>query len=138
MTEENKNTEPIVTGQTAGQEEKTFTQEEVNRIVQERLARAKNNDGKNSEVSQKETELKARELNIMAREKLLDAGINSKYSPLLMGATNEADLTKKVELLKEFTKNTKSGDDKPIGIKIGAPGSDSTKGSDAIREAMGL
>ena len=43
MLEENKNTEPVATGQATGQEEKTFTQEEVNRIVQERLARSKGN-----------------------------------------------------------------------------------------------
>lgn len=43
MSEENKNTEPVAIGQATGQEEKTFTQEEVNRIVQERLARSKGN-----------------------------------------------------------------------------------------------
>lgn len=60
--------------------EKTFTQEEVNRIVQERLARSKGKDNSNSEENQskdKEKELQAREMRILAREKLLDAGIKN-------------------------------------------------------------
>lgn len=47
--------------------EKTFTQEEVNRIVQERLARAK------AEPSEKETEISAREKAVTERELRLNA-----------------------------------------------------------------
>ena len=47
--------------------EKTFTQEEVNRIVQDRLARAK------TEPSEKETEIAAREKAVEERELRLSA-----------------------------------------------------------------
>lgn len=50
------------------QEEKTFTQEEVNRIVQERLARAKNSQQDDSQLAEKEKSLDDREASILLRE----------------------------------------------------------------------
>lgn len=53
--------------------EKTFTQDEVNKIVSERLARDK---GKNSaELEKREHELEQRELAMTAREKLAERGL---------------------------------------------------------------
>ena len=75
--EDNKNidtTKAENQGQPAQEEkEKTFTQEEVNRIVQERLARSKNKEQpkgeeSNTGVQDKERELQTREMNILARE----------------------------------------------------------------------
>lgn len=141
MLEENKNTEPVATGQ----EEKTFTQEEVNRIVQERLARSKGNQEPKGEenkaadeMESKEAELKAREMNLLAREQLLDAGLDADCLPLLKGAVDEKDLKDRIEILKKHL-NKKDEEPKPSGfIQIGAPGQDAEKGSDPIRQAMGL
>lgn len=143
MSEENKNTEPVAIGQATGQEEKTFTQEEVNRIVKERLARSKGNQepkgGENKaadEMESKEVELKAREMNLLAREQLLDAGIDAECLPLLKGAVDENDLKDRIEILKKYL--SKKGE-KPNGFtQIGAPGSCRNQGSDPIRQAMGL
>lgn len=146
MSEENKNTEPVATGQATGQEEKTFTQEEVNRIVQERLARSKGNNqepkGEENkavdEMESKEAELKAREMNLLAREQLLDAGLDADCLPLLKGAVDEKDLKDRIEILKKHL-SKKDEEPKPSGfIQIGAPGQDAEKGSDPIRQAMGL
>lgn len=48
--------------------EKTFTQDEVNRIVQERLARAKNSQQDNSQLIEREKSLDDREASILLRE----------------------------------------------------------------------
>ena len=146
MSEENKNTEPVAIGQATGQEEKTFTQEEVNRIVQERLARSKGNQGPKSEennkaadeMESKEAELKAREMNLLAREQLLDAGLAADCLTLLKGVVDENDLKDRIEILKKHL-SKKDEEPKPSGfIQIGAPGQDAEKRSDPIRQAMGL
>lgn len=54
-----------------GQGEKMFTQEDVNRIVQERLTKEW---AKNSAPSDKEQELAAREARLICREYLLESG----------------------------------------------------------------
>lgn len=54
-----------------GQGEKVFTQEDVNRIVQERLAKER---AKNETPSAKEQELAAREARLTCREYLLETG----------------------------------------------------------------
>ena len=56
------------------QQERTFTQEEVNRIVQERLARVKNTPD-NSGSSEREHALDQRERRLEASEKMAEAGI---------------------------------------------------------------
>lgn len=143
MSEENKNTEPVATGQATGQEEKTFTQEEVNRIVKERLARSRGNQepkgGENKaadETESKEAELKAREMNLLAREQLLDAGIDAECLPLLKGTVDENDLKDRIEILKKYL--SKKGEEPNGFTQIGAPGSCRNQGSDPIRQAMGL
>ena len=139
MSEENKNTEPVAIGQATGQEEKTFTQEEVNRIVQERLARSKGNQGPKGEENNKAAdEMESKEAELKAREQLLDAGLDADCLPLLKGAVDENDLKDRIEILKKHL-SKKDEEPKPRGfIQIGAPGQDAEKGSDPIRQAMGL
>lgn len=139
MSEENKNTEPVAIGQATGQEEKTFTQEEVNRIVQERLARSKNKEPQAGEESgnSKEAELKAREMNIIAREKLLDAELGKECMPLLAGASDEKEILQRIEVIKSLKGNAKETN-KNKGFTIGAPNGDGNNKTDAIRQAMGL
>ena len=61
--------------------EKTFTQDDVNRIVSERLSKEKN---KTSETREKEKELEKREFRLNNRQKLIDRG----YPESLMDALN--------------------------------------------------
>lgn len=89
-------------------------------------------------MESKEAELKAREMNLLAREQLLDAGLDADCLPLLKGAVDENDLKDRIEILKKHL-SKKDEEPKPRGfIQIGAPGQDAEKGSDPIRQAMGL
>lgn len=61
----------------AGQEtgEKTFTQEDVNRIVQERLAKEKAKNSGETDFAKREQELAQRELHMTAKELLSEKGL---------------------------------------------------------------
>lgn len=65
-----------------GTGEKTFTQDDVNRIVQERLA--KDREKASKELSEKEQELSQREFRLNSRQKLIDKG----YPETLLDALN--------------------------------------------------
>ncbi len=86
MNTENANsnmaTEPTATpaDQTGGQ--KTFTQEDVNRIVQDRLA--KDREKASKELGEREQELAQREFRLNSRQKLIDRG----YPESIMDALN--------------------------------------------------
>lgn len=71
---ENKNT-----NQETG--ERTFTQEEVNRIVSERLSRDR--DKRAAELEEREKAVKARELAVIAAEKLAEAGLPKDLTAVL-------------------------------------------------------
>lgn len=71
---ENKNT-----NQETG--ERTFTQEEVNRIVSERLSRDR--DKRAAELEEREKAVKARELAVIAAEKLAAAGLPKDLTAVL-------------------------------------------------------
>ena len=60
---------------------KTFTQDEVNRIVSERLARDR--DTRKAELDEREKAVKARELAVMAAEKLAAAGLPKELTTVL-------------------------------------------------------
>ena len=66
---QNQNTDQMPV-QGAG--EKTFTQEDVNRIVQDRLA--KDREKASKELGEKEQELARREFRLNSRQKLIDRG----------------------------------------------------------------
>ena len=70
----NTQTEGNNTQQTAGDstEPKTFTQEEVNRIVQDRLARERRGTGQT--IEERELDLTRRENRMKCAEKLTEAG----------------------------------------------------------------
>lgn len=71
-TNQNQNDNPT-SGQGTG--EKTFTQEDVNRIVQERLAKEKARNGGEADFAKREQELARRELHMTARELLSEKGL---------------------------------------------------------------
>lgn len=83
MGNENQNNENVNTG-TQGNEEqgKTFTQEQVNAIVSDRLARDRQKQGE--ELSKREQELNNREFRLNSRQKLIDRG----YPENIMDALN--------------------------------------------------
>lgn len=60
---------------------KTFTQEEVNRIVSDRLARDR--DRRSAELDEREKAVKARELAVIAVEKLTAAGLPKRLAGIL-------------------------------------------------------
>ena len=61
--------------------ERTFSQEEVNRIVSERLARDR--DKRAAELDEREKAVKARELAVIAAEKLAAAGLPKELTAVL-------------------------------------------------------
>ena len=61
--------------------ENTFTQEEVNRIVSDRLARDR--DKRTAELEEREKAVKARELAVIAVEKLTAAGLPKEMAGVL-------------------------------------------------------
>lgn len=71
-------------------QEKTFTQEEVNKIVSDRLARerAKVDEAKTNANEQRENELTARENRLACKEYLLDNG----YSTELLDCVDTSDI----------------------------------------------
>ena len=68
-------------GQQHDQTGKTFTQDEVNRIVSDRLARDR--DKRSAELDEREKAVKARELAVIAAEKLAAAGLPKDLNAVL-------------------------------------------------------
>ncbi len=107
MENENQNTNPE-----SG--EKTFTQDDVNRIVGERLAKEKNKGEQDS--SKKEQELIARENQLLAKEMLIEKGLPKELHEALNCADKET-LEKSIgiiesvikERMKENPKATRKG-----------------------------
>lgn len=141
----NTSTEGTQTG-TEDTHERTFTQDDVNRIVQERLAKEK---GKGTEEFDKRSaELDKREFNIKARETLSSKGFPAE----LLGALNcenEETFNKSLETIEklfggvakqqERDKELEAKRSRIIGRSISSSGMKTGADKDAeIRERMGL
>lgn len=122
-------------------EQKTFTQDDVNRIVQDRLAkdRAKTSE----ELSKREQELNDREFRFNSRQKLLDKG----YPESLMDALNcsSAEAFDKAlgiidSLIKERVPSAEQAELEKNRARFTAPMNTSFGGphEDPIRKAMKL
>lgn len=135
-----------------GQEQqgRTFTAEEVEEIVKRRLARDRKargagqsdggNDGDDQRIADREAAVSARELNVMAREVLLEEGMPTKLADIL-NYSDEKTLREMIEELKNlnpslsFERNPYKG--KAWAQRMG--GSPWMKSPDAsTRKAMGL
>lgn len=92
---------------------KTFTQDEVNRIVSERLARDR--DARKAELDEREKAVKARELAVMAAEKLAAAGLPKDLTTVLK-YDDEASLDAAITQLSHM-RGFKDGQDTPDGGK---------------------
>ena len=134
--EENKDIQQESTGTGTGEKtEKRFSQEEVNQIVQERIAREK---GKGDADLQKRTqELDKRERKMNAVQKLRDNGLPDYLADALNMETDEA-LEAGLEAVLRLKKESKTEEPRPVGRinPIGSVGR--IGGFDPIREAFRL
>ena len=116
-------------------EDKTFTQEEVNNIVSKRLAeeRVKLEAG----ISQKQQELARKELELSAKSKLKDEGIDVSVLDYLK-FDDEETLNKAIGYLKGLKPNNNPPqNNKPVIVR-GNTGGGGGEHQDPIRKAMGL
>lgn len=128
--------------QGAGQNEKMFTQDDVNRIVGERLARVKNTQT-SVESSEREKALDLRERQLNARERLADLGISKDLLPLV-NCTSKETMEESINLIAGQFGGARSKIGSGYRISTGASNSGSGTGhskalsDDEIRSAMGL
>lgn len=124
--------------ETGTKENKTFTQEDVNKIVQERLASKGTSKELENTLATKEKELQEREMALVAKEMLISNDMDNRLADVITGATKE-EIENKLEILKQvYGTNGQKEDKANRGFqKIGASGGDSL-GYDAIGHAMGL
>lgn len=118
--------------QQAGQAgERTFTQEDVNRIVQERLARAKISN----EPDERELALQARENALYVSEKIVENGLPKEIAEEFKGM-DKATIDKCIKIIAPYVK--KAGE--PIRNPVASTGDAgvSSAGDAFIRKAMGL
>lgn len=121
--------EPAV--QQNNQGTKTFTQEEVNRIVQERLARAKTVQNPDP----KERELEQRENALYVREQMAEHGLPKELMEDFKGM-DKATIDKCIKIIVPYANIAKEPFLNPVGPTNG--GYSENKESVAIRAAMGL
>lgn len=125
---------------------RTFTQEEVNRIVQERLAKEKGKGTGNAgdDLDKRAADLDLRERKLAAREKLHENGLPDYLADALNMNTDE-DFQKSLEAILKMRGEAGSGPGSFIGSKpvgnispIGKIQGAGTKDGDSIRAAFGL
>lgn len=135
--EDNKNTS--TEGTQTSTEGKTFTQEDVNRIVKERLAKEKSKGNGDDELNKRAAELDLRERKLTAREKLRENGLPDYLVDALNMNTDE-DFQKSMEAILKMKGETGNNEPKPIkrGHLIGMVQSMGTKVDDPTRVAFGL
>lgn len=133
-----------------GAQQKTFTQDDVNRIVQERLAKEKNKTSSNEDFDKKTEELERRTTELEARENRFNTVTmlrNAGYPDELADAikcNNTEELKKSMEIIDKIIKErTPEGWSKELEEKrsriIGTSiNSLSLSSDDGIRSAMGL
>lgn len=108
--------------------EKTFTQEDVNRIVQERLSRVKTAQ----EPSAKEQELQQREAALYAREQIIEHNLPNELFEEFKGMNKET-IDKCIKIVTPYIRKAQEPIYNPVGPTGGLTG-----GEDSIRRVMGL
>ena len=137
MSTENLNTDLATQADNKG-EQKTFTQDDVNRIVQERLA--KDRAKASEEMDRKGRELAQREFRLNSRQKLIDRG----YSESLLDALNcssEEAFSKALDIIDSLIKERTPDNSEPvqrITSRVVNNGNTATRQEDSIRKAMNL
>lgn len=141
---ENMGNETDVQGQ--GKEPKMFTQEEVNGFVKGRIDRLRGQISKEAkeEYDQKLSELQAREMKLLVKEKLDERKMPLELASIITCA-DENDLITKLDAIEkiygtqeEAPKAPKSGF-RPLSVGVaGGSFQGSYSGGNPIRKAMGL
>lgn len=127
--------------------ERTFTQEEVNRIIGERLAKEKaKGDAASAEreqqLAEREKQLANREALYDLKDQLKEMGLPAELLPVL-NVQDKAALDKALEALKAYI-DEKSKDNKeyqvwePLKLRKGDPNATRANPDAKLREAMGL
>lgn len=121
-----------------GAGEKTFSQEDVNRIVGERLAKEKAKG--EAALAEKEQQLAQRELLLTAKEKINEMGLPAELVDALNVSSPEA-LEKALSTVKTVLDKYKS-EARPIKISGAKPAESlshaKNAGDSSLRKAMGL
>lgn len=134
----NQNTNPA-TEQGAG--EKTFTQEDVNRIVGERLAKEKAKNSGEADFAKREQELARRELHMTAKELLSEKGLPVQIVDAL-NCADEETMKKSIETFEKVFADYKANATQ-VKFKGCRPGASQALSSELagdmeLRKAMGL
>lgn len=118
--------------------QRLFTQEEVNNFVQSRIARIKGQISKeaNAEYDQKLSDLQAREMKLLVKEKLDERGMSRELADIIT-CMDENDLKNKLDVLQKIYGGNTAKEKEVSGFVIGVPHTE-TPCYDAVREAMGL
>ena len=138
----NQNADPATSQETG---EKTFTQEDVNRIVQERLAKEKSKNNGDADFAKREQELAQRELHMSAKEMLSEKGLPVQLFDAL-NCKDEETLKKSISTIETVFNEYKANATKSIQFKSFTPGvstspvnaGDGDTDDLNIRKAMGL
>lgn len=132
--------EDNMTTQNPGTGDKTFTQDDVNRIIGERLAKEKTKG--DTDFSKKEQELAQREIRLSAKEMLSEHNLSVQLIDAL-NCTSKETLEKSISIIEQVMKEkTKEAPNRQIkGASPAEPLNriDEVSGEDAaIRKAMGF
>lgn len=132
------------------EEQKLFTQEELTKIVQSRLARAKLDAESSADFRKREDDLNRRELALDAREALADAGLPKELVSAI-NCTDRETMLKSIKTLQAVYGSAGSSSDArhtgqdahryriSTGVSNTTNGGGHRKNDDAdIRKAMGL
>lgn len=120
-------------------EEKTFTQDDVNRIVEKRLKREKEKNSNDSIdiFEEKERNLDKRELNLDCREKLAENGLSPDFIKFFRGKSKE-DLDDFVNEVRNLTENLNNEFESKSGGRFNShvPPNNTSSDFDPVREAF--
>lgn len=134
--ENNNNIDTSINNEGTGTDQRTFTQEDVNRIVQERLAKEKSKG--NEDLERRARELDARERRMNA----IDALRKNELPDYLVDALNmntDEDFQKSMEAIKRLKGQTNNTEESGIIVGTGNPIGVVGKGGGAdLRGAFGL
>lgn len=140
---QNQNADPAANEETGGNN-KTFTQEDVNRIVSERLAKEKAKSSGDADFAKREQELVRRELRMTAKEMLSAKNLPVQLFDAL-NCTDKETMEKSIATIETIFNNYKANATSSIQFKGFQPGGTGIKpdaGESAedleIRKAMGL
>lgn len=137
---QNQTADPAAGQGTGG---KTFTQEDVNRIVQERLAKEKAKNSGEADFAKREQELVQRELHMSAKEMLSEKGLPVQLFDAL-NCTDKETMEKSIATIETIFNDYKANATKQIQFKGFQPGASKQMpdagdvGDLEIRKAMGL